>query len=125
MTVPTIDLERAGRPGATARPGLRPFLHESRARAVRPALVRVFCVSPRLCQGRDSYLDFANTNTIKGYVLVNARAAYTIGGCTLSLFVNNITGAKYYNNGYVEADGTRKLFVQAPTNVYAAFKYSF
>ncbi|WP_343688268.1 TonB-dependent receptor [Chitinophaga sp.] len=72
-----------------------------------------------------SYLDFANTNTIKGYVLVNARAAYTIGGCTLSLFVNNITGAKYYNNGYVEADGTRKLFVQAPTNVYAAFKYSF
>lgn len=72
-----------------------------------------------------SYLDFANTNTIKGYVLMNASAAYTIGGCTLSFFVNNITGAKYYNNGYVEADGTRKLFVQAPTNVYAAFKYSF
>lgn len=72
-----------------------------------------------------SYLDFANTNTIKGYVLVNARAEYTIGGCTLSFFVNNITGAKYYNNGYVEADGTRKLFVQAPANVYAAFKYSF
>lgn len=72
-----------------------------------------------------SYLDFANTNTIKGYVLVNARAEYTIGGCTLSFYVNNVTGTKYYNNGYVEADGTRKLFVQAPTNVYAAFKYSF
>jgi iron complex outermembrane receptor protein len=72
-----------------------------------------------------SYLDFANTNTIKGYVLVNARAEYTIGACTLSFFVNNITGAKYYNNGYVEADGTCKLFVQAPANVYAAFKYRF
>ncbi|SFW64227.1 TonB-dependent receptor [Chitinophaga sancti] len=72
-----------------------------------------------------SYLDFANTNTIGSYVLVNARAEYTLRGCTLSFFVNNITGAKYYNNGYVEADGTRKLFAQAPTNVYAAFKYSF
>jgi iron complex outermembrane receptor protein len=72
-----------------------------------------------------AYIDFANEASVKGYVLLNARAQYTLAGCTLSVFVNNITGAKYYNDGYVEADGTRKYFVQAPRNVYVAFKYSF
>ncbi|MCF6406878.1 TonB-dependent receptor [Chitinophaga filiformis] len=72
-----------------------------------------------------AYIDFANEAAVKGYVLLNARAQYTLGRCTLSLFVNNITGAKYYNDGYVEADGIRKYFVQAPRNMYVAFKYSF
>ncbi|SHN10652.1 TonB-dependent receptor [Chitinophaga sp. CF418] len=72
-----------------------------------------------------AYIDFANEAAVKGYVLLNARAQYTLGACTLSVFVNNISGAKYYNDGYVEADGTRKYFVQAPRNMYVAFKYSF
>ncbi|SDH48324.1 TonB-dependent receptor [Chitinophaga filiformis] len=72
-----------------------------------------------------AYIDFANEAAVKGYVLLNTRAQYTLAGCTLSMFVNNIAGAKYYNDGYVEADGTRKYFVQAPRNVYVAFKYSF
>jgi iron complex outermembrane recepter protein len=72
-----------------------------------------------------AYIDFANEASVKGYVLLNARAQYTLAGCTLSVFINNITNAKYYNDGYVEADGTRKYFVQAPRNVYVAFKYSF
>ncbi len=72
-----------------------------------------------------AYIDFANEASVKEYVLLNARAQYTLAGCTVSLFVNNINGAKYYNDGYVEPDGTRKYFVQAPRNVYVAFKYSF
>lgn len=74
---------------------------------------------------RHAYIDFANEAMADSYVLMNARAQYTLKGCTLTLFVNNITSAKYYNDGYVEADGTRKYFVQAPRNVYVAFKYSF
>jgi iron complex outermembrane recepter protein len=74
---------------------------------------------------RRAYIDFANEATADSYMLLNARAQYTLAGCTLSLFVNNITSARYYNDGYVEADGTRKYFVQAPRNVYVAFKYSF
>lgn len=72
-----------------------------------------------------SFVDFANDVFLKEYVLLNARAQYTIQRCVVSLFVNNITSAKYYNDGYVEGDGTRKYFVQAPRNVYVAFKYSF
>lgn len=74
---------------------------------------------------RHAYIDFANEAMADSYLLMNARAQYILGGCTLTLFVNNITSAKYYNDGYVEADGTRKYFVQAPRNVYVAFKYSF
>jgi iron complex outermembrane receptor protein len=72
-----------------------------------------------------SFIDFANEVALKEYVLLNARAQYTIQRCTLSLFVNNISGAKYYNDGYLEGDGTRKYFVQAQRNMYVAFKYSF
>jgi iron complex outermembrane recepter protein len=43
----------------------------------------------------------------------------------MSVFVNNITNARYFNNGYVEGDGTKKYFVQAPANFYFSFKYSF
>lgn len=72
-----------------------------------------------------AYIDFANEATVKEYVLLNAGARYTLGGCTLSVFINNISGARYYNNGAVAADGTRSYFVQAPRNMYVAFKYSF
>ncbi|SEW52173.1 TonB-dependent receptor [Chitinophaga arvensicola] len=72
-----------------------------------------------------SYIDFANEATIKGYVLLNSRIQYTLDRYTLSFFVNNISNARYYNNGSVDQDGTRKYFVQAPRNVYVAFKYSF
>ncbi|SEW34876.1 iron complex outermembrane recepter protein [Chitinophaga sp. YR573] len=75
-------------------------------------------------QGK-SFIDFANDVSLDQYVLINARAHYTISHYEVSFFLNNITNAKYINNGYVEADGTRKYFVQAPTNFYIAFKYSF
>ncbi|MBG8556005.1 TonB-dependent receptor [Hymenobacter guriensis] len=69
-----------------------------------------------------SYLDFANSATIAGYVLLNARAQYAWRQWEFTLFGNNLTNAKYFNNGTVEADGTRKYFVQAPTNVYLDVK---
>jgi iron complex outermembrane receptor protein len=75
-------------------------------------------------QGK-SFVDFANDVSLDDYVLLNARAHYTLKHYEVSVFVNNITNAKYINNGYVEGDGTRKYFVQAPTNFYIAFKYSF
>lgn len=73
----------------------------------------------------ESYIDFANTATIKGYVLLNARIQYSLDRYIVSFFVNNISATKYYNNGAVAGDGTLQYFVQAPRNVYVAFKYSF
>jgi iron complex outermembrane receptor protein len=72
-----------------------------------------------------SYIDFANETNIKGYVLLNTRIQYMLHRYVVSFFVNNISNTKYYNNGSVAADGTRKYFVQAPRNVYVAVKYSF
>jgi iron complex outermembrane receptor protein len=72
-----------------------------------------------------SYIDFANTSTVKSYFLLNARVSYDIKRFQFCLLVNNITNSKYFNNGYVDFDGSKKYFVQAPTNVYASIKYSF
>ena len=71
-----------------------------------------------------SYIDFANDAIVKGYVLANARAEYTRKGYQLAIHLNNIFSAKYMNSGYVESDGTRKYFVQAPANLYVSLKYS-
>jgi iron complex outermembrane recepter protein len=70
-----------------------------------------------------SYIDFANSAQVDGYFLLNARAGYTFGKLDVAIFANNITNTKYFNNGYVEADGTRKYFVQAPVNFYASLVY--
>jgi iron complex outermembrane recepter protein len=72
-----------------------------------------------------SYLDFANSATIKAYTLLNGRLQYKIEKFDFSLFVNNISNAQYFNNGYVDFDNTKKYFVQAPTNVYAALQFHF
>jgi len=72
-----------------------------------------------------SYIDFANSARITGYFLLNARLGYQYKGFDFSVFFNNITNTKYYSNGYVDYDGTRKYFVQAPVNFYGSVKYSF
>ncbi len=72
-----------------------------------------------------SFIDFANTSTVKSYFLVNGRVGYDIKGFQFCVFVNNITNSNYFNNGYVDFDGSKKYFVQAPTNFYASIKYSF
>jgi iron complex outermembrane receptor protein len=71
-----------------------------------------------------SFIDFANTSTVKSYWLVNSRIGYTFKGFQFCVFVDNITNAKYFNNGYVDYDGSKKYFVQAPTTVYASVKYT-
>lgn len=72
-----------------------------------------------------SFIDFANENEIEGYTLLNWRASYKVKGFMFSVFLNNITNKRYYNNGYVDWDGTNKYFVQATSNVYGAISYSF
>jgi iron complex outermembrane recepter protein len=72
-----------------------------------------------------SFLDYGNTTTIKKYTVLNTRFQYDIKKFQISLWVNNLRNAKYFNNGYIDFDGSTKLFVQAPRNFYAALKYSF
>ena len=72
-----------------------------------------------------SYIDYANSASLNSYLLINSRASYELKDFRFSLFLNNITNAKYFNNGYVDFDGSEKYFVQAPTNFYGSFQYSF
>jgi len=72
-----------------------------------------------------SFIDFANTSSIKAYFLLNARLGYEFKHYQFNIYINNITNSKYFNNGYVDVDGSKKYFVQSPTNLYASFKYSF
>ncbi|MDF0719859.1 TonB-dependent receptor [Kaistella sp. PBT33-4] len=72
-----------------------------------------------------SFIDFANEEKVNSYFLLNSRASYSIKGFQFSVFLNNITNAKYFNHGYVDFDGSKKYFVQAPTNFYASIQYSF
>jgi len=72
-----------------------------------------------------SYIDFANSETVKSYVLLNSRVTYQYQKFQFSLFLNNITNAKYFNHGYVDFDGSKKYFVQAPTNFYSSIQYNF
>jgi iron complex outermembrane receptor protein len=71
-----------------------------------------------------SFIDFANTSTVNSYWLLNSRVGYTFKKLQCFVFVDNITNTKYYNNGYVDYDGSKKYFVQAPTTVYASLKYT-
>lgn len=72
-----------------------------------------------------SYIDFANTSTVNGYFLLNSQVSYDYRNLQISLFLNNITNARYFNHGYVDLDGSKKYFVQAPINFYIATQYRF
>ena len=72
-----------------------------------------------------SFIDFANEEEVNGYFLLNSRASYSINEFQFSVFLNNITNTKYFNQGYVDFDGSNKYFVQAPTNFYASIQYIF
>lgn len=72
-----------------------------------------------------SFIDFANEEKVNSYFLLNSRVSYNLHGFQCSVFLNNITNVKYFNQGYVDFDGSKKYFVQAPTNFYASIQYSF
>lgn len=71
-----------------------------------------------------SFIDFANTSIVNSYFLLNGQVSYDIKCFQFCIFINNITNSKYFNNGYVDYDGSKKYFVQAPTNFYASIKYN-
>ena len=83
---------------------------------------RSFSISMAVRYQDKSFIDFANTSSIKGYTLLNSRIGYNFRKFELAVFADNITNAKYFNNGYVDYDGSKKYFVQAPTTVYASVK---
>lgn len=72
-----------------------------------------------------SFIDFANTSLVNSYLLLNTRCAYDFEAFQVAVCINNLTNAKYFNNGYVDFDGMNKYFVQAPLNFYSSITYSF
>ena len=72
-----------------------------------------------------SFIDFANENKLDSYVLLNFRLSYQWNKWGATVFVNNLLNTQYYNNGYVDYDGTNKYFVQAPLNFYTKLNYTF
>ncbi|MDO6518495.1 TonB-dependent receptor [Zobellia uliginosa] len=72
-----------------------------------------------------SFIDFANEEMVDGYFLMNSRASYDIDKFQFAIFLNNITDTKYFNQGYVDFDGSKKYFVQAPINFYTSIQYNF
>lgn len=72
-----------------------------------------------------SFIDFANEEKVNNYFLLNCRTSYTIKKFQFSIFINNITNSKYFNQGYVDFDGSKKYFVQAPINFYSSIQYRF
>lgn len=72
-----------------------------------------------------SFIDYANTATINDYFLLNCRLSYELKKTNFSLFLNNILNTKYVNQAYIDFDGTRKSFVQAPFNVACSIVHRF
>jgi iron complex outermembrane receptor protein len=49
-----------------------------------------------------SYIDFANSETVKGYCLLNARANYQWDNLLFGIHAYNLTNTRYFNHGYVD-----------------------
>jgi len=71
-----------------------------------------------------AYIDFANSSSVSSYFLLSSRASYDFKNVQFSLFLNNITNANYINHGYIDFNGSKKYFVQAPINFYVSIQYS-
>jgi iron complex outermembrane receptor protein len=72
-----------------------------------------------------SYIDFANSEKLDDYLLLNAQLSYIIKGWEFRFMVNNLLNTDYYNQGYVDFDGIPKYFVTAPVNFYGMLLFSF
>ncbi|MBK7130426.1 MAG: TonB-dependent receptor [Crocinitomicaceae bacterium] len=72
-----------------------------------------------------SYIDFANSAMVDSYFLLNLRAHLQLKKFQFAVFLNNLTNAHYYNQGYVDYDGTNKYFVQAPLNFFTSVNFTF
>lgn len=72
-----------------------------------------------------AFIDYANTAKVNAYFLLHANIHYTTDRLTVGFIANNLTNTKYYNQGYVDWDGSKKYFVQAPLNFCFRFEYRF
>jgi iron complex outermembrane receptor protein len=72
-----------------------------------------------------SFIDFANSEKLDDYLLLNAQLSYIIKGWEFRFMVNNLLNTDYYNQGYVDFDGIPKYFVTAPLNFYGMVLFSF
>lgn len=72
-----------------------------------------------------AYIDFANEAQLSAYWLLDARIGYTVKKMQVSLYANNLTNADYRNHGYVDFDGSRKYFRQAPINWFISAVYNW
>lgn len=82
-----------------------------------------FALIGRYQQG--AYIDYANTVKLRSYFLLNTRASYQFPKFQVSLFLNNLLNTSYFNQGYIDFDGTAKYFVQAPFHFYVSLHYNF
>ena len=87
--------------------------------------IKAFTISLDARYQSSSYIDFANEEKIDGYVLLNARVRYALKKFSATVFLNNLNNKQYYNNGYVDFDGTPKYFIQAPFHIFTALTYTF
>lgn len=71
-----------------------------------------------------SFINYSNTSSIPGYFLLNSTLSYTLKQISVGFYVNNLTNAKYFNNGYEDFDKVNKYFVQEPINFNICFKYT-
>lgn len=72
-----------------------------------------------------AFIDYANTAKVNAYFLVHANVHYNTDKLTLGLVANNLTNSSYFNQGYVDWDGSKKYFIQAPMNFTIRFEYRF
>jgi len=73
----------------------------------------------------DAFINPANTETIPGYVLFNAKIGYQLTkNVNLSIQGNNLTNTKYFTGGYV-SNGENAYFIGAPLNFYTTVKVKF
>jgi len=72
-----------------------------------------------------SYIDFANQYNIPEFYCLSSRISYTFGKITISLWLDNLTNKKIYNQGYIGPNGNPLYFVQAPINYFTSIKWNF
>jgi iron complex outermembrane recepter protein len=73
----------------------------------------------------DAFIDFANSEKLKGHFVLNASVGRTWENVSIWLRLNNLTKVDYFNNGFVDFDGQSKYFVAAPFNFSSSVIINF
>jgi iron complex outermembrane receptor protein len=65
-----------------------------------------------------SWIDFANSTTLAGYMVTDLAMGYSIGSCNLSININNVFSERYFSNGYIDPAGEARYFIQGPRSLF-------